>query len=81
MDADVDAIGFDLVANRDQTVYNVHEYGTKDDIALGLVDGQNTLVEVARDGPRPRRLVSSSQTSTASTPSTRRPTRKRSISR
>jgi len=45
MDADVDAIGFDLVANHDQTVYNVQEYGTKDDVALGVVDGQNTLVE------------------------------------
>ncbi|WEL26153.1 5-methyltetrahydropteroyltriglutamate--homocysteine methyltransferase [Haloferax volcanii] len=46
MDADVDAIGFDFVAgDRDQTLYNINEYGTKDDIALGLVDGQNTLVE------------------------------------
>ena len=45
MDADVDAIGFDLVSDHDQTVYNVQEYGTKDDVALGLVDGQNTLVE------------------------------------
>jgi 5-methyltetrahydropteroyltriglutamate--homocysteine methyltransferase len=45
MDAGVDAIGFDLVANHDQTVYNVQEYGTKDDVALGVVDGQNTLVE------------------------------------
>jgi 5-methyltetrahydropteroyltriglutamate--homocysteine methyltransferase len=45
MDADVDAFGFDLVTERDQTLYNVTEYGTKDDVALGLVDGQNTLVE------------------------------------
>jgi 5-methyltetrahydropteroyltriglutamate--homocysteine methyltransferase len=45
MDADVDAVGFDLVADHDQTVYNVQEYGTKDDVALGVVDGQNTLVE------------------------------------
>ncbi|KTG27517.1 5-methyltetrahydropteroyltriglutamate--homocysteine methyltransferase [Haloferax profundi] len=46
MDADVDAIGFDFVAgDRDQTFYNINEYGTKDSIALGLVDGQNTLVE------------------------------------
>ena len=45
MDADVDAIGFDLVSNHDENVYNVQEYGTKDDVALGLVDGQNTLVE------------------------------------
>jgi 5-methyltetrahydropteroyltriglutamate--homocysteine methyltransferase len=45
MDADVDAIGFDLISDHDGTVYNVQEYGTKDDVALGLVDGQNTLVE------------------------------------
>jgi len=45
MDADVDAIGFDLVANHEQNVYNVQEYGTKDSVALGVVDGQNTLVE------------------------------------
>jgi 5-methyltetrahydropteroyltriglutamate--homocysteine methyltransferase len=45
MDAGVDAIGFDLVADHDENVYNVQEYGTKDDVALGLVDGQNTLVE------------------------------------
>jgi 5-methyltetrahydropteroyltriglutamate--homocysteine methyltransferase len=45
MDADVDAIGFDLVADADAAAYNVQEYGTKGDVALGLVDGQNTLVE------------------------------------
>ncbi|WP_101298227.1 5-methyltetrahydropteroyltriglutamate--homocysteine methyltransferase [Halegenticoccus soli] len=46
MDADVEAIGFDLVAgDRDQSLYNVNEYGTKDEVALGLADGQNTLVE------------------------------------
>ncbi|WP_135302460.1 5-methyltetrahydropteroyltriglutamate--homocysteine methyltransferase [Haloarcula amylovorans] len=45
MDADVDAIGFDLIADHDHNVYNVQEYGTKDDVALGVVDGQNTLVE------------------------------------
>ncbi len=45
MDADIEAIGFDLVSNHDENVYNVQEYGTKDDVALGLVDGQNTLVE------------------------------------
>jgi len=45
MDAAVDAIGFDLVADHEQNVYNVQEYGTKDDVALGLVDGQNTFVE------------------------------------
>ncbi|RXK46706.1 5-methyltetrahydropteroyltriglutamate--homocysteine methyltransferase [Halorientalis pallida] len=45
MDADVDAIGFDFVANHEDNVYNISEYGTKDDVALGVVDGQNTLVE------------------------------------
>ncbi|MGZ0746379.1 5-methyltetrahydropteroyltriglutamate--homocysteine methyltransferase [Haloparvum sp. AD34] len=46
LDADVDAVGFDLIAgDREDTVYNVQEYGTTDSVALGLVDGQNTLVE------------------------------------
>ena len=45
LDADVDAVGYDFVTNHDDNVYNVQEYGTKDDVALGLVDGQNTLVE------------------------------------
>jgi 5-methyltetrahydropteroyltriglutamate--homocysteine methyltransferase len=47
MDADVDAIGFDFVSDHETTVYNLQEYGTKDDIAMGVVDGQNTLVETA----------------------------------
>ena len=45
MDADVDAIGFDLITDHETTLYNIQEYGTKDDVALGVVDGQNTLVE------------------------------------
>ncbi|MGQ4555018.1 5-methyltetrahydropteroyltriglutamate--homocysteine methyltransferase [Halobellus sp. GM3] len=46
MDADVSALGFDIVADdREQTVYNASEYGVTDDVALGLADGQNTLVE------------------------------------
>jgi 5-methyltetrahydropteroyltriglutamate--homocysteine methyltransferase len=46
MDADFDAFGLDFVtADREQQLYNVNEYGTKDEVALGLVDGQNTLVE------------------------------------
>ncbi|MFC6835773.1 5-methyltetrahydropteroyltriglutamate--homocysteine methyltransferase [Halomarina ordinaria] len=45
LDADVEAIGYDLVTDHDQNLYNVNEYGTKGDVALGLVDGQNTLVE------------------------------------
>jgi len=47
LDADVDALGYDLVSDPDANVYNVQEYGTKADVALGLVDGQNTLVESA----------------------------------
>ncbi len=45
MDADVDAIGFDFVADHERNLYNIQEYGTKSSIALGVVDGQNTLVE------------------------------------
>jgi len=45
MDADVDAIGFDFVADHEENVYNIQEYGTKGSIALGVVDGKNTLVE------------------------------------
>jgi 5-methyltetrahydropteroyltriglutamate--homocysteine methyltransferase len=45
MDADVDAIGFDLVAEQDRTMYNIQEYGTTESVALGVVDGKNTLVE------------------------------------
>ncbi|MFO7925142.1 5-methyltetrahydropteroyltriglutamate--homocysteine methyltransferase [Natronomonas sp.] len=45
MDADIDAIGFDFVSDHQGSIYNIQEYGTKDDVALGVVDGQNTLVE------------------------------------
>jgi 5-methyltetrahydropteroyltriglutamate--homocysteine methyltransferase len=45
MDADVDAIGFDFVSDADASLYNINEYGTKERISMGLVDGQNTLVE------------------------------------
>ena len=45
MDADVEAIGFDFVTETEDALYNINEYGTKDQVALGLVDGQNTLVE------------------------------------
>jgi 5-methyltetrahydropteroyltriglutamate--homocysteine methyltransferase len=47
LDADVDAVGYDLVSAPEQSAYLVQEYGTADDVALGLVDGQNTLVESA----------------------------------
>ena len=45
LDADINAVGYDFVANHEQNLYNINEYGTTEDIALGLVDGQNTLVE------------------------------------
>ncbi len=45
MDADIDAIGFDFVSDHEGSIYNIQEYGTKEGIALGVVDGQNTLVE------------------------------------
>ncbi|WP_049910072.1 5-methyltetrahydropteroyltriglutamate--homocysteine methyltransferase [Natrinema gari] len=45
LDADIDAVGFDFVANQDDNLYNIQEYGTTDNVALGLADGQNTLVE------------------------------------
>jgi 5-methyltetrahydropteroyltriglutamate--homocysteine methyltransferase len=48
LDADIDAVGFDLVSEPDANVYNVQEYGTTDDAALGLIDGQNTRVETAK---------------------------------
>ena len=45
-EAGADALGLDLLAgDRGDTVYNVQEYGATDSVALGLVDGQNTLVE------------------------------------
>ncbi len=48
MDADVEALGFDLVAgDREETLSNINEFGTKDAAALGIADGQNTLVESA----------------------------------
>ena len=47
-EAGADALGLDLIAgDRDDTVYNVQEFGSTDSLALGLVDGQNTLVEEA----------------------------------
>ncbi|MBB6645181.1 5-methyltetrahydropteroyltriglutamate--homocysteine methyltransferase [Halobellus ruber] len=46
LDADIDAVGLDVVAaDREGTVYNAVEYGITDDVALGVADGQNTLVE------------------------------------
>ena len=45
LDADVDAVGYDFVSSPDDNLYLLQEYGTKDDVALGLVNGQNTLLE------------------------------------
>ncbi|THE63670.1 5-methyltetrahydropteroyltriglutamate--homocysteine methyltransferase [Salinadaptatus halalkaliphilus] len=45
LDADIDAVGFDFVANQEDNVYNLQEYGATDDVSLGLADGQSTLVE------------------------------------
>ena len=45
LDADIDAVGYDFVSNHEDNAYNINEYGTKDDIAVGVVDGQNTRVE------------------------------------
>lgn len=47
LDADIDAVGYDLVTDHEDSLYNINEYGTKDDIALGVVNGQNTRVEDA----------------------------------
>jgi len=47
LDAGVDAVGYDLVSDHESSAYNVQEYGTKDDVALGVIDGGNTLVESA----------------------------------
>ncbi len=45
LDSDIDALGYDLVSAPEACVTNVQEYGTTADVALGVVDGQNTRVE------------------------------------
>ncbi|GAB7094190.1 hypothetical protein JCM30237_13420 [Halolamina litorea] len=46
MDADVDAFAFDFVAgDRETHLYNVTEFGTKDSVALGLVDARDPDLE------------------------------------
>ena len=45
MDAEIDGLGFDLVSQPDANLYNAQEYGTPEQVAVGVVDGQNTLVE------------------------------------
>jgi len=45
LDADIDALGYDFVSATEANLTNINEYGTTDDVALGLVDGQSTRVE------------------------------------
>lgn len=45
VDAHVDAIGYDLVTAPESVAHLVAEYGTHDEVALGVVDGRNTVVE------------------------------------
>ena len=45
LDARIDAVGYDLVNAHDEARALVSEYGTADDVALGLVDARNTAVE------------------------------------
>ena len=45
LDAAIDAVGVDFVTEQAASLYNLQEYGATDDIALGLANGQNTLVE------------------------------------
>ena len=47
LDTDADAVGHDLVTAPEANLELVSEYGTAGDVALGVVDGQNTLVESA----------------------------------
>jgi 5-methyltetrahydropteroyltriglutamate--homocysteine methyltransferase len=49
LDADIEAVGFDFVANHEDTAYVVGEYGCTDDVALGVVNGKNTRVETAEE--------------------------------
>jgi len=45
LDARIDGVGYDLVTAPEETVTLVREYGIPDSVALGVIDGQNTLVE------------------------------------
>jgi len=45
LDTGVSALGYDLVCAHEESAYLVQEYGTAEDVALGVVDGQNTHVE------------------------------------
>ena len=45
LDAGVDAVGYDLATAHEESLYLINEYGTADDVALGVVDGRNTALE------------------------------------
>ena len=45
VDTSIDAIGYDLVSDPEGCRYLIDEYGTHSNVSLGVVDGQNTLVE------------------------------------
>ncbi|MDX1744705.1 MAG: 5-methyltetrahydropteroyltriglutamate--homocysteine methyltransferase [Halobacteriales archaeon] len=45
VDAPVEAIGYDFIKAPEENRYLIDEFGTHQAVALGLVDGQNTLVE------------------------------------
>jgi len=47
LDADIDALGYDLVSDHERNCYLINEYGTTDDVVLGVVDAQNTRLEDA----------------------------------
>lgn len=45
LDAGIDGIGYDLVTSADENLDLINEQGTTADVALGVVDGQNTRIE------------------------------------
>ena len=45
LDARIDGVGYDLIAAPDASAEVAAEYGTPGSVAVGVVDGQNTLVE------------------------------------
>jgi 5-methyltetrahydropteroyltriglutamate--homocysteine methyltransferase len=45
LDADIDGVGYDIVSDPASTAELVREYGIPDDVALGVLDGENTRVE------------------------------------
>jgi 5-methyltetrahydropteroyltriglutamate--homocysteine methyltransferase len=47
LDADVAAVGYDFTADHDACLSLVAEFGTKDDVALGVVDARDAEVESA----------------------------------